>query len=123
MFDLKELPNPQKGSGSLANSLILFISYVELTLSKLRLDENPAECLNVVLDEFCYMENRYEMRTIEFYARFVRGKLNDFEDFINWAGDFQSYQQILKDHFEIPSEVASTKTKRRRTTRQAGSKR
>ena len=85
--------------------------------SKLRLDENPAECLNLVLDEFRYMENCYEMRTIEFYARFVQGKLDDSEDFINWAGDFQSYQKILKDHFEIPGEAASTKTKRQRATK------
>ncbi len=92
-------------------------------LSELRLDENPAECLNLVLAEFRYMENLYNMRTIEFYVRFLQGKLKDSDDFINWAGDFQSYQKILKDHFEIPGEAASTKTKRRRPTKQAGSKR
>ena len=70
-------------------------------LDQLRRETNPTESLAMLLGEMSRMENLYEMSTVEFYAKFVEGKLGDDRDFISWASDFQSYQQLLAENFGV----------------------
>jgi hypothetical protein len=44
-------------------------------------------------------EARYGMSTIEFYARYVTGKMGDSRDVMRWAGAFDDYRGLLREHF------------------------
>jgi acyl-CoA reductase-like NAD-dependent aldehyde dehydrogenase len=68
------------------------------------IDENEnLEALVATLRQF---EEQYGMSTVEFYARFVAGKMGDARDFIRWAGAFQSYAHLLRFHVQKKAEVA-----------------
>ena len=61
-----------------------------------RLDVN--ESLSELVEEMRQYERKYKMSTIDFYARFASGKLEepDSRDFIKWAGAFRHYQRLLQ---------------------------
>jgi hypothetical protein len=62
-----------------------------------QLDLNQSlDSLVITMHEF---EAKYGLSTIEFYARFVAGKMGDSRDFIKWAGAFDLYQNLLQTHF------------------------
>lgn len=46
-----------------------------------------------VLREF---ERRFGMRSEEFYERFSRGMLDERDEFIDWAGEFELLRELLK---------------------------
>lgn len=58
------------------------------------------ESLESLIARMRELEARYGMSTVEFYARFAAGKMGDCRDFIIWAGTFQSYQDLLREHFD-----------------------
>jgi len=64
------------------------------------------ESIESLVTEMNAFESQYGMSTIEFYARFVAGKMGDSRDFIKWGGAFQIYQRLLETHFQHLSEVA-----------------
>lgn len=69
-----------------------------------RVEEGDSlEGLIATLQQF---EDKYGMSTVEFYARFVAGKMGDAHDFIKWAGAFQSYTHLLQTHFQRQTKVA-----------------
>ena len=69
-----------------------------------RVDINESlEDLIVTLRKF---EDKYGMSTIEFYARFVAGKMGDSADFVDWAGDFMIYQRLIQKYFRRQSKAA-----------------
>lgn len=43
---------------------------------------------------------QYGMSTIEFYARYVAGKMGDSRDVMRWAGAFDDYHALLREHFQ-----------------------
>lgn len=57
------------------------------------------ETLASLIEKMRKLEEQYGMSTIEFYAQFVAGKMGDCRDFIRWAAAFQSYQDLLREHF------------------------
>ncbi len=57
------------------------------------------ESLDSLLTAMHEFESKYGMSTVEFYARFVAGKVGDSRDFIKWAGAFDLYQNLLQTHF------------------------
>ena len=59
-----------------------------------------SESLESLSERMRELEARYGMSTIEFYARFAAGKMGDCRDFIRWAGTFQAYQDLLREHFD-----------------------
>lgn len=65
---------------------------------KERFDIN--ESIESLITEMNAFESKYGMSTVEFYARFVAGKMGDSRDFIKWAGAFQIYQRLLQAHFQ-----------------------
>jgi hypothetical protein len=50
------------------------------------------ESIESLVAEMNAFESEYGMSTVEFYARFVVGKMGDSRDFIKWAGAFRLYQ-------------------------------
>jgi hypothetical protein len=57
------------------------------------------ESLDSLVAAMHEFESKYGMSTVEFYARFVAGKMGDSRDFIKWAGAFDLYQNLLQTHF------------------------
>ena len=47
----------------------------------------------------CY-EEKYGMSTLEFYARYVAGQMGDSREVMLWAGVFDDYQALLREHFQ-----------------------
>jgi len=45
-------------------------------------------------------EEKFGMSAIEFYARYVAGKMGDSRDVMRWAGAFEDYQALLREHFQ-----------------------
>lgn len=45
-------------------------------------------------------EAQYGMSTVEFYARYVAGKMGDSRDVMRWAGAFDDYRALLREHFQ-----------------------
>ncbi len=69
-----------------------------------RVDINESlEDLIATLRKF---EDKYGMSTVEFYARFVAGKMGDSRDFIKWAGEFESYNYLLRTYFPRQTKAA-----------------
>lgn len=62
-----------------------------------RVDIN--ESLEELITTLGQFENKYGMSTVEFYARFMAGKMGDARDFIEWAGDFMIYQRLIQKYF------------------------
>lgn len=69
-------------------------------LNELRDHLDANEGLESLIAEMNDFETQYGMSTVEFYARFVRGEMDDSHDFINWAGAFKLYQHLLQTHFQ-----------------------
>ena len=59
-----------------------------------RVDIN--ESLEELISTLRRFEDKYGMSTVEFYARFITGKMGDARDFIEWAGDFIRYHQLVQ---------------------------
>jgi hypothetical protein len=38
--------------------------------------------------------------TLEFYARYLKGQMGDSRDVMRWAGAFDDYQALLREHFQ-----------------------
>lgn len=62
-----------------------------------KLDVN--ESLESLIATMHGFEQQYGMSTVEFYARFVAGRMGDSRDFIKWCGAFQMYHQLLQTHY------------------------
>ena len=56
-----------------------------------------------LLRELVSFEDKYDMATDVFYARFMRGELGDALPFIKWAGRYELY---LEARQEIDSQLA-----------------
>ncbi|MBO0720788.1 MAG: hypothetical protein J2P41_08195 [Blastocatellia bacterium] len=62
-----------------------------------QLDINQS--LESLIEKMHSYEAKYGMSTIEFYARYVTGKMGDSRDVILWAGAFDDYRALLREHF------------------------
>jgi len=58
------------------------------------------ESLDSLIETMHAFEAQYGMSTIEFYARYVAGKMGDSRDVMHWAGSFEDYQALLREHFQ-----------------------
>ncbi len=69
-----------------------------------RVDIN--ESLEELIATLRKFEDKYGMSTVEFYARFMAGKMGDSRDFIKWAGEFMIYQRLIQNYFRRQSKAA-----------------
>jgi hypothetical protein len=58
-----------------------------------------AQSLESLIETMHGYEAKYGMSTVEFYARYVLGKMGDSRDVMRWAGSFEDYQALLREHF------------------------
>jgi len=69
-----------------------------------RVDIN--ESLEELITTLRQFEDKYGMSTVEFYARFMAGKMGDARDFIKWAGIFARYQRLVQLCFKRQKRAA-----------------
>jgi len=59
--------------------------------------ESPLDGLVALLRALVAPEQRYQMSSDEFFARYQEGKRGDSADFVEWAGDSQHYLGLLQE--------------------------
>jgi hypothetical protein len=55
---------------------------------------SPVEAIAALIRSLVGYEQRYQMSSPDFYARYQKGEMGDSADFIEWAGDYQHYLQL-----------------------------
>jgi hypothetical protein len=58
---------------------------------------SPVEALAALIRSLVAYEQRYQMSSADFYARYQRGEIGDSIDFVEWAGDYPHYQEIKEE--------------------------
>ena len=58
---------------------------------------SPVEALAALIRSLVAYEQRYQMSSADFYARYQRGDMGDSADFVEWAGDYQHYLQLKEE--------------------------
>ena len=60
---------------------------------------SPVDALAALIRSLVAYEQRYQMSSADFYARYQTGEMGDSTDAVEWAGDYQHYLE-LKDELE-----------------------
>jgi len=47
------------------------------------------------------LEEKFEMKTDEFFARYIKGEMGDKMDFIKWAGEYETLLKLQEDYSEL----------------------
>ena len=55
---------------------------------------SPVDALTALVRSLVEYEQRHDMASADFYARYERGEFGDSAEFIEWAGDYQHYLQL-----------------------------
>jgi hypothetical protein len=55
---------------------------------------SPLEALVALIRSLVAYEQRYQMSSADFYARYQRGEMGDTADMVEWAGDYHHYLQL-----------------------------
>jgi hypothetical protein len=58
---------------------------------------SQVEALAALIRALVAYEQSYQMSSADFYARYQRGEIGDSNDFVEWAGDYQHYQEIKEE--------------------------
>ena len=58
---------------------------------------SPIEALTALIRSLVAYEQRYQMPSTAFYARYQRGEIEDTADMIEWVGDYQHYVQLKEE--------------------------
>lgn len=58
---------------------------------------SPLGALTALLHSLMQYEQRHNMASADFYARYERGELGDSAQFVEWAGDYQHYLQLKEE--------------------------
>ena len=58
---------------------------------------SPVEAIAALIRSLVVYEQRYQMSSADFYARYQSGKMEDSADFVEWAGDYQHYLQLKEE--------------------------
>lgn len=66
----------------------------------------PLEALLALTRSLAAFEQHHGMHSDAFYAQYQTGALGDERDFVEWAGDYQHYQE-LKAELESKLETAA----------------
>lgn len=67
---------------------------------------NPQDSLDSVIAELNAFEQHFGLTTLEFYARFKAGLLDDSRDFVKWASLFEGYQHLVAKYFHVNTKQA-----------------
>ncbi len=67
-------------------------------MRKQRIEYNsPVDALVAIAKRLSIFETRYRMASEEFFDKFSKGQLEDSEDFVEWANDYQHYVAIRRE--------------------------
>lgn len=55
------------------------------------------DALDALLRALAAYEQKHDMTSAEFYARYLSGALEDSKDFVEWAGDYQHYMALKQE--------------------------
>ncbi len=58
---------------------------------------SPVEAINALIRSLVAYEQRYQMSSADFYARYRKGDMGDSADFVEWAGDYQHYLELKQE--------------------------
>ena len=58
---------------------------------------SPVEAIDALIRSLVAYEQRYQLSSAEFYARYQTGNMGDTADFVEWAGDYQHYSQLKEE--------------------------
>ncbi|KHE90883.1 MAG: hypothetical protein K8F52_05995 [Candidatus Scalindua rubra] len=53
--------------------------------------DSPVDALVAIAKRLSIYETRYRMTSEVFFDKFSKGQLEDSEDFVEWANDYQHY--------------------------------
>lgn len=59
--------------------------------------DSPVDALAALVRSLVDYEHRFEMSSVDFYARYQKGGLGDTADFVEWAGDYQHYLRLKEE--------------------------
>lgn len=59
--------------------------------------DSPVDALVAIAKRLSIFETRYRMTSEEFFDKFSKGQLEDSEDFVEWANDYQHYVAIRRE--------------------------
>jgi hypothetical protein len=62
--------------------------------------DSPVDALVTLTKRLAKFESRFELTSEEFFDRFTKGRMDDSEDFIEWANDYRHYVSIRRDLVE-----------------------
>jgi hypothetical protein len=58
---------------------------------------SPVEAIAALIRSLVAYEQRYQVSSADFYARYQKGEMGDSADFVEWAGDYQHYLQLKEE--------------------------
>ena len=58
---------------------------------------SPVEALAALIRSLVAYEQRYQMPSADFYARYQKGEMGDTAEVVEWAGDYQHYLQLKEE--------------------------
>ena len=67
-------------------------------MRKHRIDyDSPVDALVSISKRLSIYEGQYNIESEEFFDRFTKGKTEDYEDFVEWANDYQHYLALRQE--------------------------
>lgn len=66
-------------------------------LEEIDSNASPMDNMLDLMREMIAFEQQYNMPSDEFYACFMRGEMGDALDFIEWAGEYESFLEIKEE--------------------------
>ena len=58
---------------------------------------SPVEAIAALIRSLVAYEQRYQMSSADFYARYQKGDMGDSADLVEWAGDYQHYLELKEE--------------------------
>ena len=83
---------------------LLSLDEFKTVLEQMEVSSSPLNHIFRLLRELVAFEQKYEMASDVFYARFMRGEMGDDLPLIKWAGRYELY---LEARQEIESQLAT----------------
>jgi hypothetical protein len=63
---------------------------------------SPVAALVALIRRLMAYEERYQMTSADFYARYQNEEMGDSTDAVEWAGDYQHYLQLKEELVSLP---------------------
>jgi len=59
--------------------------------------DSPVDALVAITKHLSSYEARYKITSEEFFNSFIKGQLEDSEDYVEWANDYKHYVVVRRD--------------------------